>query len=333
MLAVVVHHRGEGLLAACLESLLASEGVRLEVVVVANACAERLPAILSDPRVHLVESTVALSFAAANNLAVEWAQRQLPAAEALYFLNNDTRSEPPALAAQYAALAADPRCGIAGPQLVIQGAEQLVNSLGLAVTEAGEAWDEGIGRPRHEFSQLPPVREVLAVTGSALLVRPEVLAEGGGWTELYGYYYEDIDLCLKARSRGWTVCWVRDAVVGHAISATSDAIASFKRRLSWRNQLVLLAVHWPWRLLLRVLPRLVTAQLVVFLRRLREAREDARLQLAAWGGALALLPRALAARRRNGPGSEWTRLLRPAGTVPGIELPDRRPRASLPETP
>ncbi|HSL83998.1 MAG TPA: glycosyltransferase family 2 protein [Thermoanaerobaculia bacterium] len=333
--AIVVHHRGSHLLADCLGSLLDSQGVRVEVVVVANACEEPLPEIVErDSRVHVVSAPRSLGFAAANNLGVRWARANLAPPDALYFVNNDTVTEAPALAALWSVLDSAPACGIVGPELVIQGAEHLLNSLGLKVTEVGEAWDDGIGRPVTEFPAKLAPDEVLAVTGSALLVLPKAFDEVGEWSEIYGFYYEDIDLCLKARSHGWTVLVTRDAVVRHAISATSDEISDFKRHLSWRNQFLLLTVHWPLPLLAKVLPRLVAAQLWTFVQRVRlKAYGHARLQARAWAGALAILPKALVARRRIGPGKEWARLLQPPGSVPNISLPRRRPGASAAQSP
>ena len=327
--AIVVHHEGRRLLESCLESLLQIEGVRLDVVIVANACPEPLPAGVRSPRVHVVVSPRSLGFGAANNLGLRWAAAELPAPDAFYFVNNDTFTEPRALETLCSELRSDPRCGVVGPRLRIQGSEHLLNSLGLNVSTLGEAWDEGIGRPAAECGDLVEPREALAVTGSALLVRAETLAEIGGWSELYSFYYEDVDLCLSARARGWTVMVVPRAIVDHAISATSDRISDFKRRLSWRNQLLLLAVHWPWSLLLEVSPRLVGGQCRSLLRRLRlRAYGDAWLQWQAWLGALRLLPAALLARRRRGGETGWTRLLRPAGSVPRIVLPRSRPRAA-----
>ena len=66
---MIVHHRGKRLLARCLDSLLASRGVDLTVVVVANACREALPEVAeASSRVHVVATEHSLGFSAANNL-------------------------------------------------------------------------------------------------------------------------------------------------------------------------------------------------------------------------------------------------------------------------
>lgn len=321
--AVIVHHRGRELLDLCLSRLLASRGVELEVVVVSNACREPMPDIVEqDARVHLARSDTSLGFSAANNFGVDWARRLLGEPDHWFFLNNDAGVEPDTLCRLCDALGSVPRAGVAGPRLVIWGAEDHLNSLGLNVTAIGEAWDEGIGIALADYGEIPEQREVLAVTGSALLVSAEAFREIGGWNELYGYYFEDIDLCLQARGRGWKVVHVPDAVAAHAISATADQITDFKRLLSWRNQAVLMLRHWPAGHLLRAAPRFVGGQLRKFLYLVRvKDYADARLQARAWGGALRLLPRALAQRLRSGGDSSWTRFLRPAGSVPVIRLP------------
>lgn len=318
---VIVHHRGFELLGRCLVALAASRGVRLQVVVVANDCREEIPRHPS-LALHVVESSRPLGFSAANNLGVAWARRHLPPADHYLFLNDDTEVEPDAVALLAGDLEENPQWGVAGPLLVILGADDHLNSLGINVTRVAESWDEGIGRRLDEYGPLPDRREVLAVTGSALLMRAAAFDQVGGWTELYGYYLEDVDLCLKARRRGWGVINDPRARVRHALSAT--AADDFKRVSTWRNQVLLMSMHWPWRLIAQVAPRFVAREAAVLLRRLANgSHHDASLQARAWAGAARRLPLALAARRRGRRRAEWTHLLQPAGSVPVIRLPER----------
>ncbi len=320
---IIVHPRGRALLGRCLRSLVASRGVSLEIVLVANACAEPLPPEAADPRIEVVHSPRALGFGAANNLGVRAALARWGSSPYLFFLNNDAFVAPDAIARLVAAVEADDFRAIAGPRLMIWGTGERVNSLGLNVTRTGEAWDEGIGRPLAEYGPFPTaMREVLAVTGAALLIRGEAFAHLGGWEELYAFYFEDVDLCLKAHSHGLAVVLEPSAVVEHAISATAMRGSRLKVQLSWRNRFLLLAARWPLGTLAAVAPRLALSQLRLLWRRLRAgARDDARLQLLAWGGALERLPAALRSRRHSGRDRAWVTLLRPHGSVPQIELP------------
>ncbi len=318
---VIVHHRGEAMLERCLDSLLASTGVELEIVVVSNDCQEDLPAVVdASPAIHAVETPRALGFSAANNLGVAWAREHLGEADYYYFVNNDTESTPGALAALVAALEADPEAAVAGPQLRILGAPEHLNSLGINLTEDGWGWDEGIGVHVDDYGELPGVRSVVAVTGSALLADAGVYLAVGGWTEVYDYYFEDIDLCLKVWERGYRVINVPASRVLHEISATMTEGSERKEFFFWRNRLILAIVHWPLGLLLKVFYRAVVTEI------LSNHWVDNEKHRRALRQALSRLPRLLRQRWRSPGGRtpgkrEWRRFLYPPGSVPIINLP------------
>ncbi len=317
--AVVVHHRGLEMLGECLESLLASFEVDLQIVVVLNGCDEALPDIVKDSeRVHVVEAPEPVGFSAANNLGVSWADEHLGSCSSYYFVNNDTVSESEALARLAAALKDGLKTGVAGPQLLIQWAPDHLNSLGLNVTEDGWGWDEGIGIGLDKYGPLPTKKEVLAVTGSALLIRSDVFRTVGRWTELYDYYFEDIDLCLKVRRAGWAVVNEPAAVVFHAVSATTGLDSEWKDFLFWRNRLLLAMLHWPFGLLLRTVFPIVVIDGIV-----AQLWQDSRLQRKALMGALRRLPRIVWLRLRlKGRNRAWVTMLKPPGSVPVITLPE-----------
>jgi GT2 family glycosyltransferase/glycosyltransferase involved in cell wall biosynthesis len=307
------------MLEVCLKSLLASEDVDLEIVVLLNGCDEDLPPIASESlRVHTVEAGEPVGFSAANNLGVEYARRYLGEPEFYYFINNDTKSDPSALVKLVEAIENEPRCAVAGPLLMIEWAPDYINSLGLNVTEDAWAWDEGIGIHRDEYGAVPPRRQVLAVTGSALLVDSKIFRGVGGWTELYDYYFEDIDLCLKVQEMGHRVILEPAAMVSHHVSATMTLESDHKLFLLWRNRLLLALVHFPLRHLARTLKIAVVDEILC------TDLAHNRLQRRALTGALRKIPTALGIRRLRRRNSDWLKLLEPRGSVPVITLPPRR---------
>lgn len=316
--AVIVHHRGLEMLEACLASMLASERVALEIVVVLNHCLEPVPELArTSPQVHLLELAHSHGFGEANNLGVAFARRTLGPADYYYFVNNDTLSLPDTLPRLAEQLEARPLAAIAGPQTLIQSAPDFINSLGLNVTEDAWGWDEGIGIALEEYGPLPGVREVMAVTGSALLMDAEAFAEIGGWSEVYDYYFEDIDLGIKAWKRGREVVHVPASVIYHRVSATMTVGAERKFFFFWRNRLLLAGIHWPARLLLAVMKRAIVAEVI------RRPWRDSSLQRRALFGALRKAPGILRERwrQRGGDSERWRGFLRPAGSVPRISLP------------
>jgi GT2 family glycosyltransferase len=65
------------------------------------------------------------------------------------------------------------------------------------------------------------VREVDVVTGCLLLTSREIYRSLGGFDPDYFLYGEDADLSLRARAAGWRPAITPDAVVTHAVGASS----------------------------------------------------------------------------------------------------------------
>ncbi len=318
--AVVVHHRGLEMLEICLQTVLQSQDVELDVVVVSNNCLEPLPDLVEEhARVHVVETGKPIGFSEANNVGVAWAKRHIGHADYYYFLNNDTESRPDTLSELVAALRERPKAAAAGPLTLIQAFPDHLNSLGINVTVDAWGWDEGIGQKLEAYGPLPEAREVLTVTGSAYLLDAEVYDQVGGWTEAYEWYFEDIDLGIKVWKQGREVLHVPQAEILHRVSATMTVDAERKRYYFWRNRLVLALIHWPTELLWPLLRRAIYWEIV------KAPWADSRLQRKALLGALPLLPKSLFLRRKHRGPEKWKRLLRPAGSVPVIHLPGAEP--------
>ncbi|MEO8274984.1 MAG: glycosyltransferase family 2 protein [Thermoanaerobaculia bacterium] len=321
---VVVHHRHAELLDYCLRAVLASTGVEVDVVLFENECREPLPEWISgEPRIRRTGSPTTLGFGEANNRAIAWGERQLGPVDNYFFLNNDAVVRPDALARLVEVLEEHPDAAACGPQILIWGAEDHLNSLGLNLSVIGEAWDEGIGLRVDSRDRLPRREEVLALTGSAVLVRRSAFDEAGRWSRLFDFYMEDLDLCLRFRRHRQSIWLVPDAIVAHAVSATAGVDSNFKNFLFLRNRWILMLLHWPWRELRWLVPQTLRSERSIYRSRRRTGDDaSADLQRRAWRGALARLPRILWARLGHGSHLTWWKLLKPAGSAPVITLPE-----------
>jgi GT2 family glycosyltransferase len=61
------------------------------------------------------------------------------------------------------------------------------------------------------------------VSGAAMLVRRKAFAEVGGFDERIFMYMEDVDLCRRLRSSGWTVEYLPDVRVEHRIGGSQSS--------------------------------------------------------------------------------------------------------------
>ena len=93
-------------------------------------------------------------------------------------------------------------------------------SAGTAMTEYGRGYDYDF----MHFQPAPPggIVEVPAVTAAVSLFRREALQEAGGFDERIFMYYEDTDLCLRLRERGYTFLLAQSVEAEHIMGVSSS---------------------------------------------------------------------------------------------------------------
>lgn len=97
------------------------------------------------------------------------------------------------------------------------------------------------------------------VTGCCLLVRRECMEDLDGFDESFFLYYEDVDLCRRARERGWTVWYEPGLRVVHHRPLHARAVAVPIRVLTRHSLLTYASKHWrTWQF--QVLARIVRVE-------------------------------------------------------------------------
>jgi GT2 family glycosyltransferase len=157
---------------------------------------------------------------------------------------------------------AEPRTGIVGFHLRdADGSQQL--SCGPFPTLGSTLARLVLPRRRRKY-QTPRCAQrcrVPWVTGCCVLLRRACLEELGGLDEEYFLYYEDVDLCLRARQRGWAVCYEPNLAVVHHNPLHCRAVPAVLRLVTRHSLLTYAAKHWPrWQL--RVLAWLIRTEAI-----------------------------------------------------------------------
>lgn len=83
------------------------------------------------------------------------------------------------------------------------------------------------------------------VTGCCLLVHRTCLEQLGGLDEAFFLYYEDVDLCRRARERGWSVRYEPALHAFHHRPLHNRAVSPFLRLCTRHALLVYSWKHWP----------------------------------------------------------------------------------------
>jgi N-acetylglucosaminyl-diphospho-decaprenol L-rhamnosyltransferase len=206
--AVVLSYGGGGEVGPLLSSLLA-EGMAAErILVVHNPARPGEPDPALPAGVVVLRSSHNLGYAAGMNRGIE---RQLErGCELLLLLTHDARLRPGSLARLRGAAEAHPDYGLLGPALVFAGSERPFSLGGLS--RAGGGMEHRTARPEPEDG----VAACDWVDGGTVLVRSAVLERVGHFDERFWSYFEEAELCLRARRSGFRVGVVLDAIAEQA---------------------------------------------------------------------------------------------------------------------
>lgn len=226
---VIVSWNTRELLEQCLASIYAHPpSAAFETIVVDNCSRDGSADAVRRgcPQARLIENAVNVGFARANNQAIEVCQGEL-----VLLLNPDTRVLPGALDAMIRFMDEHPKAGAAGSR-VLNPDGTLQTSCYPAPTLGRELWrllhldrlraygvyDMAGWDARHS-------REVDAVLGASLLARRSVLDQVGALDSAYFFTGEEIDLCHRIRSAGWSIHWVPQAEIIHYGGQSSRQVA------------------------------------------------------------------------------------------------------------
>ncbi|MCG6497018.1 glycosyltransferase family 2 protein [Kitasatospora sp. A2-31] len=258
-------------LTACLSTLLASNTPDLDLTVwyVDNASTDGSTEMIRDtfPTVQIIQNDTNLGFARANNVGMRAALTA--GADYVFLVNPDTRT-PADLVHQLTAFMEQwPTYGICGPmQYVYTDADGSTvaldehNDWSRLALKLGEA-DGFVGdRPNRpspagpEHGRAPATLEHAYVQGAALFVRAEVLRTLGLFDRVFHTYYEETDLCRRARWAGWRVALNLDLGIQHYGGGGTGA-STYRRVQMRRNRyyFLLTDVTWTWPAILSLAGR------------------------------------------------------------------------------
>jgi GT2 family glycosyltransferase len=235
---IVLAWNGAAYLEPCLLAVLAQDYADFEVIVVDNASTDGSAELVAErfPEVRLIRNAHNLGFSGGNNVGL-----QAATGDVMVVLNQDTVVQPGWLAALVGAFE-DPAVGLAGCKILYPDGKTIQHAGGYLLWPIAEGKHYGIGElDRGQYDQ---AREVEYLTGAAMAIRRTVFERVGGFDEqFFPGYYEDGDLCLRARQAGFKVVYWPTAVVHHHEGGSYSQDPYKQHRLIFRNQVRFIFKH------------------------------------------------------------------------------------------
>lgn len=237
------------LLGPCIDGLInRTDYPSLEIVIVDNGSDDpQTLALLGElakrPAIRIIPYPGPFNFSAINNRAVAASDGLV-----LALLNNDIEIMHPEWLREMVARALQPDVGAVGAKLLYPtGTIQhvgVVTGLG-ADRIAGHPYTEAPRDTGGSFGDLLLAREVSAVTAACMVVRRSVFVEAGGFDEAnLPVAYNDVDLCLRLRERGYRNILTPFAELVHRGSASRGTDDTPAQRDRLRGEIDYMRRRW-----------------------------------------------------------------------------------------
>lgn len=257
---VIPNFNGKRFLRSCLESLQQQSYSNFRVIVVDNGSKDGSVELLRQeyPEVQLIDWDENRGFSAAVNGGINAGSAPL-----VFLLNNDTELDEHCLAELAAAAGKHKGYDFFAAKMLNYNDREYLDGAGDAFLRGGVGYRLGTMEKDSELYDVS--RQVFGACAGAALYRREFFQELGLFDEDFFAYLEDVDLNLRANSRGKKCYYVPAARVYHIGSATTGSkINDFTVKLSTRNNFCILVKNYPAALLLRFAPAICVYQFFWF---------------------------------------------------------------------
>ena len=283
--AVVLNWNDADLLPNSVGSLLA-QTKSCDIIVVDNASSDNSKEVINSfgTKVTPLWNTYNAGFAGGVNTGIRYAIEQ--GYEYIALLNNDATADKDWIKHLYEACSKNESIGAAASAMIHMD-ENTYDSTGDFYTIWGLSYPRG--RDEEAKGQYDNQTEIMGASGGASMFRASMFKDVGLFDEDFFAYYEDIDLGLRAHTRGWRFVFAPKAKVLHATGTTSGRVKNFGTYQGLKNQPLLLVKNLPLFLFIRILPRFTLAHTLFTLRAL--SRKQVGTVLKVWLVLLWLVPK------------------------------------------
>ena len=237
---IIPNYNGKHFLEPCLEALKKQSMKDFEIIVVDNGSSDGSVEMINNsyPYVRLITFKENTGFCRAVNEGVSASD-----AEYVLLLNNDTVVFENFVEELYKAIASKIKAFACASCMLTVNDNTLLDSAGDLYNALGWAFARGKGRRASKFNR---EKKVFSACAGAAIYRRKLFIELGMLDENHFAYLEDLDLCYRAKIRGYENWYIPAAKVIHVGSGTTgSAHNEFKVSLSSKNNVYIIYKNMP----------------------------------------------------------------------------------------
>lgn len=264
---IIPHFNGKEILTNCLKSLLKNNFSSYEIIVVDNGSVDGSQEFIKRefPKVMLIENKNNLGYAGGCNSAVPKAR-----GKHLLFLNNDVEVAENFLQEMFTAIESDEIVGLVQPKLLSMQKKEFFDYSGGAGGEIdifGFPFARGrvfikLEKDESQYDHL--TNKIFWASGTAVLIRKNLLEKIGLFDEDFFAHMEEIDLNWRAQLVGYNSVVTLKTYLFHYSGYTLPAENPKKMYLNHRNNLIMIIKNYSFHSLLWIFPIRLILEFIAF---------------------------------------------------------------------
>lgn len=214
---ILLNWNGKKDTAECLESLEKLDYPNYDVIVIDNGSQDDSVVFLKQkfPWINLIAKKRNVGFAEGNNIGAKFAIEH--GAEFLFILNNDTVVDKNVLKEMMLTAQKDDHIAIVTPKVYNYHKKNQLESAGY-VQSILKSKIYQTGYQEEDVGQYESEKEVNFVSGCAMIVKKNVVAEFGIFDPSFFIYCEDQDFCYSVLQKGYKLVYSPKAKIWHKVS-------------------------------------------------------------------------------------------------------------------
>ncbi|CAN2039799.1 O-antigen biosynthesis protein [Candidatus Magnetomoraceae bacterium gMMP-15] len=223
LVSIIVPSRCEAKhLSWCIDGILRkTDYPNMEYIIIANNLKsksdwQRLENLKNQENIRVIYYDKPFNYSAIYNLAVPQAKGDI-----IGFLNDDLIAISPNWLKEMVSHVLRPEIGIVGAKLYFP--DDTIQHAGVILGLGGVAGHAHLHLPESShgyFGRAKLVQNFSAVTGACMLMRREVFDQVGGFDKKLSVEFNDVDICLRIRDKGYRILWTPYAKLYHMESIT-----------------------------------------------------------------------------------------------------------------
>lgn len=226
----------------CVASVRQSTYKGIEMIVVSNSEDNLGEEIKNIPGVVFIQNSQNIGYTGGNNLGIKKALED--EVDYVFILNPDTEVECHAIE-ELVAVAEKSGAGILGPKVLFDDKKTIWYAGG--ILDLANVIGSHRGVDEEDKGQYDWEEETDYITGGMMFVKSEVFKKIGLFDDKYFLYYEDSDLCMRAKKAGFKLLYVPSAIVYHANAQSTGLGSPLQDYFQTRNRMLFASKFLPFR--------------------------------------------------------------------------------------